>query len=107
MLEPLFNKVEVLQVLRTPILETSANDCLVRNMYLNTWELDQGAIEMFISEFEDKESLCNVMSKIFKNGGAKKKQASQDCLNYPRCVVINSLFACYFVSWDSIFLILK
>ena len=27
---------------------------------------------MFISEFQDKESLCNVMSEIYKNGNAKK-----------------------------------
>ena len=28
--------------------------------------------EMFISQFENKESLCNVMSEIYKNGDAKK-----------------------------------
>ena len=27
---------------------------------------------MFISEFQDKESLCNVMSEIYKNGNVKK-----------------------------------
>ena len=56
---------------------------------------------MFISEFENKESLCNVMSEIYKNGDAKK-QVSKDCLNYLRWVVINSnfsvlVFACQFV----------
>ena len=33
-MESLFNKVEGLQILRTPILKTFANDCLVHNMYL-------------------------------------------------------------------------
>ena len=28
---------------------------------------------MFISEFQNKESLCNVTSEIYKNGNAKKK----------------------------------
>ena len=37
------------QVLRTPILKTSG--------------LDQGATEMFILEFKNKESLCNAMSE--------------------------------------------
>ena len=27
---------------------------------------------MFVSEFENKESLCNVMSEIYKNRDAKK-----------------------------------
>ena len=36
-------------------------------MTLKTKKLDQGTTEMFISEFEKKESLWNVMSKIFKN----------------------------------------
>ena len=27
---------------------------------------------MFISEFENKESLCNVMSEIYNNGNTKK-----------------------------------
>ena len=74
MFESLFKKVENLQVLRTPILKICANGCLVHNMSLNTKKLDQGAIEMFVSEFENKESLCNVMSEIYKNGDAKKSK---------------------------------
>ena len=35
-LESLFNKVEGLQGLRTPILKTSAKGCLVHNMSLKT-----------------------------------------------------------------------
>ena len=67
---------------------------------------------MFISEFENKESLCNVMSEIYKNGDAKKSKFQEDCLNYLRCVVIISNFSYYllvslFVSRDSISIILK
>ena len=29
---------------------------------------------MFISEFEKKESLCNVMSETYKNGDARKSK---------------------------------
>ena len=70
----LFNKVEGLQVLRTPILKITANGCLVHNMSLKTQNLDQGATEMFISKFENKESLCNVMSEIYKNLDAKQSK---------------------------------
>ena len=73
MLESLFNKVEGLQFLRTPISKTSAKDWLVHNMSLKTWKLDQGATDLFILEFENKESICNVMSEIYKNRDAKKK----------------------------------
>ena len=31
---------------------------------------------MFISEFESKESLCNVMPEIYKKRDAKKKRAN-------------------------------
>ena len=41
-------------------------------MSLKVWELDQGATEIFILEFENKDSLCNVMSEIHKIGDAKK-----------------------------------
>ena len=84
MLESLFNKVEGLQFLRTPISETSAKDWLVHNMSLKTWKLDQSATDLFILEFENKESICNVRSEIYKNRDAKKKQVSKDCLNYLR-----------------------
>ena len=40
-------------------LKTSANGCLV-----HIKKLDQGATEMFFSELEIKESLCNVIYKI-------------------------------------------
>ena len=43
-------------------------------MPLKAWKLDQSATEMFISEFEYKESLCNVMSEIHKNSDARKKK---------------------------------
>ena len=43
-------------------------------MSLKAQNLDQGATEMFISEFENKESLCNVMSKIYKGRDAKKSK---------------------------------
>ena len=72
MLESPFNKVEGLQVLRTPILKTYAKGCLVHNMSSKTLKLDQGATEMFISELKNKESLCNAMSEIYKNRDAKK-----------------------------------
>ena len=45
---------------------------LVHNMSLKAIKLDQGATEMFISEFENKESFINVMSEIYKNDDAKK-----------------------------------
>ena len=35
-------------------------------MFLKTENLDQGATEMFISVFENKESLCDAISKIYK-----------------------------------------
>ena len=41
---------------------------------LKSYKLDQGATEMFISEFENTENLCNVMSEIHKNGDAKKSK---------------------------------
>ena len=41
---------------------------------LKSYKLDQGATEMFISEFEKTENLCNVMSEIHKNGDAKKSK---------------------------------
>ena len=50
-LESLFNKVVGLQVLRTPMCG----------------RLLRGATEMFILDFENKESICNVMSEIYKN----------------------------------------
>ena len=78
-MECLFDKVAGIQVLRSPILKKFANGCLVCNMSLKTLTLDQGATEMFISEFENKESLCNVMSEIYK-----KREVSKDCLNYQR-----------------------
>ena len=43
-------------------------------MSLKAQNLDQGATEMFISEFENKESLCNVMSKYTK--AVMRKKAS-------------------------------
>ena len=70
----LFNKVEGLQVLRTPILKIPTNGCLVQNMSLKTQKPGQGATEMFISKFENKESLCNVMSEIYKNPDAKQSK---------------------------------
>ena len=79
MLECLFDKVAGLHVLKSPILKKCANGCLVYNMSLKTLKPDQGATEMFISEFENKESLCNVMSEIYK-----KREVSKDCLNYLR-----------------------
>ena len=79
MLECLFDKVAGLQVLRSPILKKSANGCLVYNMSLKTLKLDQGATEMFFSEFDNKETLCNVMSEIYK-----KREVSKDCLDYLR-----------------------
>ena len=51
MLESLFNKVAGLQVLRAPNNKTSPNG------YFKNLKLDQGAIEMFISEFATNESL--------------------------------------------------
>ena len=76
-MECLFDKVAGIQVLKSPILKKSANGCLVYNMSLKTLNLDQGATEMFISEFENKESLCNViMSGIYK-----KREVSKDRLN--------------------------
>ena len=56
---------------------------------------------MFISEFESKESLCNVMPEIYKKRDAKKKkQILKDCLNYLRLRVINSIFSYnLFVGW--------
>ena len=41
---------------------------------LKSYKLDQGATEMFISEFENTENLCSVMSEIHKNGDAKKSK---------------------------------
>ena len=41
-------------------------------MSLKTLNLDQGLTEMFISEFEKKENLWNLMSEIYKNRDAKK-----------------------------------
>ena len=79
MLECLFVKLAGLQILRSPILKKSANRCFVYNMSLKTLKLEQGATEMFISEFENKESPCNVMSEIYK-----KREVSKDCLNYLR-----------------------
>ena len=58
-------------------------------MSLKTLKLDQGATKMFISEFEKKESLCNVMSEIYK-----KCEVSKDCLNYLRLFPIT----CFSVS---------
>ena len=43
-------------------------------MSLKAYKFDQGATEMFISEFENTESLCNTMSEIDKNGDAKKSK---------------------------------
>ena len=51
MLESLFNKVAGLQVLRAPNYKTSPNG------YFKNLKLDQGATEMFISEFAIKENL--------------------------------------------------
>ena len=52
MLESLFKKDESLQNLRRSISKTSANGCLVHNMSSKAYKIDQGAPEMFISEFE-------------------------------------------------------
>ena len=41
-------------------------------MSLKTKKPDQGATEMFISEYEKEECLWNVMSEIQKNRDAKK-----------------------------------
>ena len=41
-------------------------------MSLKVLKLDQGATEMFVSEFEKEESLWNVMSEIYKNRDVKK-----------------------------------
>ena len=75
MLESLFNKVN-LQAFRSEehlFRKASAkNDCFVRNMSLKVLKLDQGATEMFVSEFEKEESLWNVMSEIYKNRDVKK-----------------------------------
>ena len=43
----------------------------MHNMSLKT-KLDQGAIEIFISEFEKEEILWNVMSEIYKKRDAKR-----------------------------------
>ena len=43
-------------------------------MSLKSYKLDQGGTEMFISEFENAENLCNVISEIHKNGDAKKSK---------------------------------
>ena len=82
--------------------------CLITDdMTLKTKKLDQGATEMFISEFEKEESLWNVMSEIYKNCDAKL--ISKDFLDCLRWVVINSTFflASLWVSRDSISLVLK
>ena len=50
-LESLFNKVAGLQVLRAPNYKTSPNG------YFKNLKLNQGATEMFISEFAIKENL--------------------------------------------------
>ena len=79
------------------------------------------------TKFESKESLCNVMSEIYKHCDAKKKkkkkkekkrkrkQVSKDYFNNLKRVVINSVFSNYLlvsvfisrISRDSISLILK
>ena len=86
MLESLFNKVK-LQAFRSSehlFLKTSAkNGCLVRNMSLKTQKLDQGATEMFISEFEKEKSLWMYCPQCTKTA-MPKKQVSKDCLNYLR-----------------------
>ena len=46
-------------------------------MSLKTQKLDQGATEIFISEYEKEESLWNVMTAIYKNRDAKKKNKFQ------------------------------
>ena len=71
-LESLFEK-------KKPILKKSVNGCLVHIMSLKTLKFAQDVTEMFISEFKNKESLCNVMSKIYK-----KRKVSKNCLNYLR-----------------------
>ena len=43
-------------------------------MTLKTKKPDQGATEMFISEFDKEESLWNVMSEIYKKRDAKKSK---------------------------------
>ena len=40
---------------------------------LKAEKFDQGATDVFISEFESKESLYNVMSEIYKKRDAKKR----------------------------------
>ena len=47
-------------------------------MSLKAYKLDQDATVMFISEFENTESLCNAMSEIHKKGDAKKKLIPKD-----------------------------
>ena len=34
-------------------------------------------VQIFISEFENKESLCNVMSETYKSGDAKKASSKR------------------------------
>ena len=46
-------------------------------MSLKVLKLDQGATEMFVSEFEKEESLWNVMSEIYKNCDAKKTKSQK------------------------------
>ena len=43
-------------------------------MSLKTKKLDQGATEMFISEFDKEENLWKVMSEIYKKRDAKKSK---------------------------------
>ena len=60
---------------------------LVHNMPLKAQKLNQGATEMFISKFENKESLCNAVSEIYKNGDTKKSKFQLSVLTtFTRCI---------------------
>ena len=101
MLASLFDEVADFQVLRTPILKKSANGCLVHNISLKTLKLDQGATEMFISEFEIKESLCKCnVRNIQEARSFKRLPELSEMISY-------YLFFSFFVRKDSISLISK
>ena len=63
-----------LKALNIYFKKISANGCFVLNVSIKTQNLDLGTTEMFISEFENKESFCNVISQIYKNRYVKKSK---------------------------------
>ena len=63
-----------LKALNIYFKKISANGCFVLNVSIKTQNLDLGTTEMFISEFEKKESFCNVMSQTYKNRYVKKSK---------------------------------